>query len=128
SSKWHGRAPDGSVLLRVFFGGSHGREALTRPDDDLVRVAREELRDLMGLPLAAEPVLARVYRFEAASAQMNVGHLAKMRAIHERLERAAPGLRVAGGGYDGVGIPDCVRQGQEAGRALVDHAIGASAG
>ena len=32
--------------------------------------------------------------------------------------RIARGIRLAGGGYDGVGIPDCVRQGQEAGAAL----------
>jgi oxygen-dependent protoporphyrinogen oxidase len=72
------------------------------------------------MSLEAEPVLARVFRFPQASAQMRVGHLARMRAVHERLARAAPRLRVAGGGYDGVGIPDCIRQGQEAGRALVE--------
>jgi oxygen-dependent protoporphyrinogen oxidase len=43
-----------------------------------------------------------------------------LRTIRTRLAKAAPGLRVAGGGYDGVGIPDCIRQGEEAGRAMVD--------
>jgi oxygen-dependent protoporphyrinogen oxidase len=43
-----------------------------------------------------------------------------MRGMRETLARVAPGLLVAGGGYDGVGIPDCVRQGNEAGRAMVD--------
>ncbi len=51
---------------------------------------------------------------------MRVGHLATMRAVHARLAQAAPGLRVAGGGYDGIGIPDCIRQGTEAGRAMVE--------
>jgi oxygen-dependent protoporphyrinogen oxidase len=117
SSKWRGRAPEGHVLVRVFFGGARGEDVLQRDDDALVRLARSELRGLMALD--AEPVLSRVFRFDAASAQMRVGHLAKMRAIRERLSAVAPAVRVAGGGYDGVGIPDCIRQGEEAGRELV---------
>jgi protoporphyrinogen/coproporphyrinogen III oxidase len=119
SSKWDGRAPDGSVLLRVFVGGPLGEDLVARDDDEsLVRVARGELRALMGID--AEPTLSRVFRFERASAQMRVGHLARMRCIHARLASAAPGVRVAGGGYDGVGIPDCIRQGQDAGRAMIE--------
>jgi oxygen-dependent protoporphyrinogen oxidase len=118
SSKWDDRAPQGSVLLRVFVGGPRGEELAASGDDVLERVARSELLALMGLD--AEPTLVRVFRFPRASAQMRVGHLARMRGVHERLARVAPGVRIAGGGYDGVGIPDCIRQGQEAGRALAE--------
>ena len=47
-------------------------------------------------------------------------YLHKHGISEETLARVAPGLLIAGGGYDGVGIPDCVRQGNEAGRAIVD--------
>ncbi|HEX3344101.1 MAG TPA: protoporphyrinogen oxidase [Polyangiaceae bacterium] len=112
SSKWEGRAPEGHVLLRVFVSGA--------PPDDaaLVATARAELRGLMGLD--AEPTMTRVFRFERSGAQMRVGHLATLRTIRHRLRDAAPGLRVAGGGYDGVGIPDCIRQGEDAGRAMIE--------
>lgn len=118
SSKWDHRAPEGHVLLRVFFGEASAPGLLERPDADLVGIARTQLRELMGLD--AEPVLARVFRFARGSAQMKVGHIPMMRGVRETLAKVAPGLLVAGGGYDGVGIPDCVRQGQEAGRAAVD--------
>lgn len=114
SSKWEARAPDDHVLLRAFLSGD---EARAPSDATLVDVARAELRSLMALD--ADPVLARVFRFASGSAQMKVGHLARMRAAHEALARVAPGLRLAAGGLDGVGIPDCVRQGQEAARALL---------
>ncbi len=117
SSKWAGRAPEGHVLLRAFFGGAWGEDVLSHDDEALARVARTEIRTLMGID--AEPVLTRVFRFDKASAQMRVGHLVTMRTLRERVEAAAPGLRIAGGGYDGVGIPDSIRQGEEAGRALV---------
>jgi len=115
SSKWPGRAPEGHVLLRAFFSLSQGPE---RTDDELVRLARDELRALMGLD--ASPVLTRVFRFDHASPQMRVGHLVHLRELKERLSRVAPGLRLAGGGYEGIGIPDSVRQGREAARAVVE--------
>jgi oxygen-dependent protoporphyrinogen oxidase len=117
SSKWSGRAPEGHVLLRVFVGGPLAAAILAQDDAELVRVARGELRTLMGL--TAEPVLSRVFRFERGSAQMRVGHATAMRAIRERLATLGHGLAIAGGGYDGIGIPDCIRQGQDAAAALV---------
>ena len=123
SSKWHARAPEGHVLIRAFFGGASGEGVLQGDDSDLVRLARAELKVLMGL--TGEPVLTRVFRFDRASAQMRVGHIGTMRAIRDRLASVAPGVAIAGGGYDGIGIPDCIRQGQESSRALVD-AIGAA--
>ena len=117
SSKWHGRAPEGHVLLRAFFGGVGGGDDLALDDAGLSALARRDLAALMGLD--AQPLWSKVFRFDAARAQMRVGHLSKIRAIRERLASAAPGLRIAFGGFDGDSIPDSIRQGQEAGRAMV---------
>jgi oxygen-dependent protoporphyrinogen oxidase len=115
SSKWEGRAPDGHVLVRAFFSLGGGVDG---DDGSLVRLARAELTALMGL--SATPVLSRVFRFDHASPQMRVGHLARMREVREGLARVAPGLRVAGGGYEGIGIADSVRQGREAARTILE--------
>jgi protoporphyrinogen/coproporphyrinogen III oxidase len=117
SCKWRGRAPEGHSLVRAFFGGAGGEEVLARSDDDLASLARSELAALAGL--TAEPLWSRVFRFDRVSAQMRVGHLAAMRAIRRRLTERAPSLYVAGGGYDGVGIPDCIRQAQEVASSIV---------
>jgi protoporphyrinogen/coproporphyrinogen III oxidase len=116
SSKWAGRAPPGHVLLRAFLGGARNGDVLTLDDDALSALAREELRALMGL--VAEPLWSRVFRFEAARPQMRVGHLATIRAIRGHLATSLSGVWLAGDGYDGAGIPDCIRQGQEVGRAM----------
>jgi protoporphyrinogen/coproporphyrinogen III oxidase len=120
SSKWDHRAPEGHALVRVFFGGAAGEEVLTRDDASLAELARRELGALMGL--GAEPLWSRVFRFRRASVQMRVGHLAMMRDLRERLSAVAPGVLLAGGGYGVVGIPDCIREGQEAGRVMVGAA------
>lgn len=122
SSKWEGRAPAGHVLIRAFFGGAEGQSVLGRSDAGLAALAQSELRTLMGIEPV--PLWSRVFRFERATAQMRVGHLARMRSVQERLARTAPAIRVVGGGFDGVGIPDCIRQGQDAARALLDAGLG----
>lgn len=106
SVKYAGRAPEGHVLLRCFLGGASGAGLLDRDDDDLVRRARDELRSALGI--AADPLLVRLARHPASMPQYAVGHLTRVEAI-ERSAAALPGLFLAGSGYRGVGIADCVR-------------------
>lgn len=105
SSKWPHRAPDDRALMRAFVGGARDPHMLERSDQELVHVALAALRPLLGI--SGEPLLTRVYRFERANAQHEVGHTARVEAIDRALART-PGLFVTGSGFRGVGIPDCV--------------------
>ena len=69
------------------------------------------------LRITGEPELTRVYRWERASAQHEVGHLARMEAIERALARV-PGLFITGSGFRGVGIPDCVADGRATARQV----------
>lgn len=116
SVKWPGRAPEGHELLRVFLGGP-GRDGVADcSDDELVRRARHELRDLMGI--AAGPELVRVDRYPRAMPGYEVGHGRLVDRIEGRLV-LHPGLRLAGNAYRGVGVPDAVRSGEAAAEALL---------
>ena len=42
-----------------------------------------------------------------------VGHLDRLQRIESLLQQL-PGLTLAGNGYRGIGVPDCVRSGSEA--------------
>lgn len=112
SSKWPHRAPEGHALIRAFFGGVGHEEILASSDEELVAIAREELPKLMG-EITGAPLFARVFRWTKASPQPEVGHLDRMKRVHERLAMHA-GLSLAGNGYDGNGIPDCIKQGEQA--------------
>jgi oxygen-dependent protoporphyrinogen oxidase len=115
SSKWVARAPADTALMRVFVGGHRDPGALTQTDEALVALAREELGSLLGL--RASPMLARVFRYEHANAQPVVGHGDRIRRIRALAVRH-PGLHFAGAAFEGVGIPDCVRQANEAAAAV----------
>ncbi len=85
-------------------------------DDQLCRIADEELRDLLGI--TGKPCLSMVFRWPASMPQYHLGHLARVRRIKDRLSRL-PGLLLAGNAYEGVGIPQCVRSGEQAAEQIV---------
>jgi oxygen-dependent protoporphyrinogen oxidase len=105
SSKWPHRAPEGRVLMRAFVGGARDPEAVGRSDRELVTLSMTALRPLLGI--SGEPLFTRVYRWDRANAQHEVGHLDRLARIEEAIARH-PGLFVTGSGFRGVGIPDCV--------------------
>ena len=115
SSKWAHRAPDGKVLLRTFVGGARDPRALERSDDELVQLSLEAITPLLGITGA--PLFSRIYRWDRANVQHNVGHLARVQTI-ERALTTHPGLFITGSGFRGVGIPDCVADGRATGRAV----------
>jgi protoporphyrinogen/coproporphyrinogen III oxidase len=106
-NKFDHRVPDNMVVLRCFLGG----DVMHLSDDELVDAARTDLQDIMHLE--AEPVFHNIARWPNSMAQYTVGHEQRVARIEE-LTRAMPGLYLAGNAYHGIGIPDCVRMGQEA--------------
>ena len=115
-NKFPHRAPEDVALLRCFFAGSVAEEVWTMSDEQLIAVVRNELQQIVGL--RAEPLFARVYRWKSAMAQYGVGHLERLDRI-EALRKQLPGLALAGNGYRGIGVPDCVRSGRDAVRVLL---------
>jgi oxygen-dependent protoporphyrinogen oxidase len=114
SSKWEHRAPAGQVLMRLFVGGARDPAAVDRTDTELIEQAVAFLAPIAGL--TGRPALARVYRWQRASAQHEVGHLSRMQAI-ERLLARQPGLFVTGSGFRVTGIPDCIADARAAASA-----------
>lgn len=117
SSKWLGRAPDGSVLLRA----SVREPSLLATDDaSLVEAVRASLASALGI--RGRHGLARVARHLGIMPRYTVGHLERVAAIDAALADE-PAIRVIGAAYRGAGIPECIAQGQSAAQALVALAV-----
>lgn len=116
STKFPGRAPDGAALVRVFLGRAGQAELVFEDDETLLRLAQEELRDTLGID--QPPSFSRIKRWPRAMPQYNVGHLALVEELEAAIS-AVEGLQLAGAGYRGIGVPDCVLSGREAARSLL---------
>ena len=105
SVKFNHRAPKDAVLLRAFVGGANNEALVNLDDDMMLRMVREELRDIMGVE--GDPLLTKIYRWEKSMPQYLVGHLEKVAQIEERTN-LQPGLFLTGCAYKGIGISDSV--------------------
>ena len=106
SSKFEGRAPEDRILTRCFVRGVA---------EDAAQVAHEEMRDILGA--SEDPTLSRVYRWPDRNPVYEVGHARRIREFDASLPN---GLQVAGSGFHGVGIPDCVKDGRQTARSIIE--------
>ena len=110
-NKFPHRAPENRALIRCFLGGARDEQILSCSEKDIIELVRRELKQVVGVE--SQPLFTRVYKWRSAMAQYAVGHLDRL----DRIDRACaqiPGLFLAGNGYRGIGVPDCVRSGKEA--------------
>ncbi len=111
SHKFAGRSPEDGFLIRTFVGGAQNQELVQLSDDELVKIALDELEVLIGLK--AKPLFSLVNRWPKGMPQYIIGHQENVNNIMNELNNW-PGLSLAGGSYDGVGISDCIRTGRQA--------------
>ena len=105
NTKFPHRVAAGMVLLRGFFSD------VRASDEELVELARAELRETMGV--AGAPLFHTVARWPKSLPLYEVGHEKRV-AETERLVARLPGLKLIGNAYHGVGIPDCVNLAKQA--------------
>lgn len=112
SAKFPGRSPREVALLRAFIHPSR----LDLEEEILVEKVRGDLAHL--LRIKGDPVMAHFKRHSAAMPQYPVGHLDRVAALDWRA-KIIPRLTLAGNWQRGVGLPDCVKSGEDAADLLV---------
>ncbi len=120
STKFPHRAPEGYALLRIFVGRAGQEADIAWDEASLLELAREELQLTLGIN--AEPLLSRVFIWDKAMPQYNLGHPERLDRI-DALVANHPGLALAGAGYRGIGIPDCIHSGELAAESISKHEV-----
>ena len=120
STKWSHRSPSDHALIRCYLGGVGREDIVFRDDQEIIRVVKKELGDILGITV--NPVLSRIYRWENAIPQYLVGHLDRLVEIEEGFLQH-PGLCVTGSAYRGVGVPDCIHEGDLTAKKILDYLI-----
>ncbi|QGQ95379.1 protoporphyrinogen oxidase [Paenibacillus psychroresistens] len=118
SAKWKHTAPNEKVLLRCYVGRSGDEGWIALSDDEIVKRVRNDLQQILGI--VEEPAFYEVTRLLNSMPQYPVGHLQTIKAARNQLNAVMPHVFLAGAAYQGVGLPDCIRQGKEAAQQVVN--------
>jgi len=110
TNKFEGRSPEDRFLVRCFVKGEAS---------DPEGFAKEEMRAMLGAP--AEPLFSRVFTWRERNPVYEVGHERKIAAAEAKLP---PWLHLAGSGFHGAGLPDCIKDGRAVAKRILSRAPG----
>jgi oxygen-dependent protoporphyrinogen oxidase len=110
--KWPHTTPKGKVLLRCYVGRAGDETVVDLSDSELEKIVLEDLNKTMNISM--KPDFTIVTRWKNAMPQYAVGHIERMEKIKQSTQKELPGLFLAGSSYEGLGVPDCIDQGEEA--------------
>ena len=107
NKKWEHSTPDGKALLRAYVGRPGDFIVQEKSDEDIVRLARQDLDKIMDLD--GEPEFTIVTRMMNAMPNYFVGHKYIIDDIQKYAAENYPGLHLIGASHYAVGLPDCVQ-------------------
>ncbi|MBP1968997.1 oxygen-dependent protoporphyrinogen oxidase [Virgibacillus natechei] len=116
--KWPQTTPEGKVLLRSYVGRPNDQSVVDLSDETIKEIVMNDLKKTM--KITAEPEFSVITRWKDARAQYKVGHLEHIAKVRKEAREHVPGVFLTGSSYNGVGIPDCIGQGEQAVADVLD--------
>ncbi|WP_409274280.1 protoporphyrinogen oxidase [Neobacillus sp. SCS-31] len=117
--KWAHAAPPGKALLRCYVGRAGDDTVVDLSDDKIVRIVLEDLNKTM--EITEQPEFVVISRWKDSMPQYTVGHKQMLETLRGHLSKELPGVYLAGASYEGVGLPDCIDQGEAAVRNVLEY-------
>ena len=117
NQKWPQTTPDDKIVLRVFIGKPGNDVVEHLNDEELSELAVKEIQRIMSF--STQPEWVRINRLIHCMPQYNVGHRAGIKAVREHVAEHYPNLHLIGTPFDGIGIPDGVKQAKELIQSIV---------
>ena len=125
SSIFADRAPPGEKCVRVLIGGQRNPSLARQEAEALMAIASGGIEATMAV--REPPALTVVKRWQRGIPHYELGHVARVNTIFERLKRHR-GLYLNSNAYHGVGLNDCVTNSKRCAETIVVDMAGAGNG
>jgi protoporphyrinogen/coproporphyrinogen III oxidase len=117
--KWVHSTPKGKVLLRCYVGRAGDETIVDLSDDRIIKIVLDDLSRTMDIGM--QPEFAVVSRWKNSMPQYTVGHKQRLETIRKHIKSELPGVFLASSSFGGVGLPDCIDQGEEAVKGVLEY-------
>lgn len=117
--KWPHTTPKGQVLLRCYVGRTNNEAIVDLSDEEIKQIVLEDLNKV--IEIVSKPTFTVVTRWKDAMPQYIVGHKDRVEQMKKNVNKTLPGIFVAGSSFEGIGIPDCIEQGEKAVQQVLQY-------
>jgi oxygen-dependent protoporphyrinogen oxidase len=111
SETFAGRAPEKFHLFTTFIGGSKQPELALKNEDELIKIALGEVKDILGIQ--NDPVFKKVKKWETSIPQYKLGYFKLVNKI-DGFKKRNRGIFFCNNFYNGISVSDCIRNSMSA--------------
>lgn len=119
SKKWPFTTPKGKVLLRAYVGKPGDTVVDDHTDEEIVNIVKKDLSQMM--TFKGSPDFSIVNRLPKSMPQFHIGHIEQIKSIQSHIINNYPRLRITGASFEAVGLPDCIQQGKDAVKEILNE-------
>ena len=119
SRKWKHTSESGNLLVRLFYKSSNPAYPKLKEmtEKELLQVARSDLSK--SLDISTNPVVSVVTSWPNSIPVYQLAHSQRVQSLETKLAERVPGVIISGCSYFGVGIPDCIKNGENTARKII---------
>lgn len=123
SRKWEHTSENNRLLMRLFYKSSNPYydQLIRLSDEELKHVGMEDIRQSLGLE--AEPVSCEVTKWHENMPNYHLKHRQVVESLELAMEDLYPNVMLAGCSYYGVGIPDCIANGEKTAGMIMERIL-----
>ncbi|RKD22650.1 protoporphyrinogen oxidase [Ammoniphilus oxalaticus] len=127
SRKWEHTATNNRLLVRLFYKSSDPAypSLLQMSKDELKQVALRDIKNSLGI--TGDPIEYNVTKWHETMPNYHVKHPQLVRSLELKMAERFPNILLAGCSYYGVGIADCIENGQHTAKAIINKLSGVPA-
>ncbi|WP_338471736.1 protoporphyrinogen oxidase [Niallia sp. XMNu-256] len=121
SRKWKHTSKEGNLLVRLFYKSSNPYFGALKDlsEQELLHVVQADLKKSLGLDI--EPSVSVVTNWTDNMPNYLITHSTTVKNLETKLESNYPGILLAGASYYGVGIPDCIVNGENVASKVISQ-------
>lgn len=121
SRKWEHTSGQQRLLVRLFYksSGTHYESLIKLSEEELLKVALKDIKSSLGI--TGQPVTYDVTKWHDVMPNYHIRHHQIVQSLEKKMANSYPNVILAGCSYYGVGIPDCIANGEKTAGQILEQ-------
>ncbi|OAB44842.1 protoporphyrinogen oxidase [Paenibacillus glacialis] len=121
SRKWEHTSEKQRLLVRLFYksSGTHYDTLIKLSEEELVKVALQDIQISLGI--TGQPITYDVTKWHDTMPNYHIRHHQIVESLEKKMASHYPNVILAGCSYYGVGIPDCIANGEKTAEIIMEQ-------